>query len=181
MFFFSYFNNRKIVGGFVAILIGLILLIFQIPILNNIFENLDNYEKTFGEIVSSHIEDLITYGSKYYNVKIQYRYKVENKPYLSNMISLNNAYGKLFNDEHDAIEFQNNFKLYSSVDVYYNPDEPIKSVLILENFKHNFFTTIKIPILLVLLGASVLLSIKFKLFNYIQIFILMMMLYLAFT
>ena len=129
-------KNQKVsdkASGWIAIvgfmLIGGGVLFYN---LHNLYESYmsDNYSSTKGVIVESKIIVDDSYNSArmtYYIPRVTYKYSVDNKEYENSTITL---YNEKSSDEDDAKELVMMYPLDSTVEVFYEPNNPHNSLLI---------------------------------------------------
>ena len=85
-----------------------------------------NWKITEGEIISSKMQEMLDEGAMYRAI-IQYKYTIEEKEYFSNRIFYGNNIGK--NLPFSVKTLVNKYVKEGKVLVYYNPNNPKRSVL----------------------------------------------------
>lgn len=94
----------------------------------NLARESDSWPKVQGVITKSEIKNVLV-GRTQFKPLVEYTYTVNGSDYSSNWINI----GNLFKDrkgKNEAIEIVNKFSSNSNVSIYYDSNNPIRSVLI---------------------------------------------------
>ncbi len=117
------------IAGILIALTGLIILIFNLRALF-IANSSKNWPSTTGEILSSDLDitKSISESDKLYNPKIEYRYVINNKEYISQRIYFGSSTSSSFKKA-KSIRIVEKYTKGQKVKVFYNPMNSSESIL----------------------------------------------------
>jgi hypothetical protein len=152
------FHSRLFGMGFFFILAFIFLVLLSYGEIKGIFVNIDDFISINGEIVESEIDKSLSASKKrLYECRIQYKYNVDGKWYLSRGINLGHIKNTIFQNKIEAEEYCTKYKVGQKVQVFYNRKDPDHAVLYLTNkpkisdFKH-YIGIFSIGIILIVFG-----------------------------
>lgn len=124
---------RRPIFCFIVYLV--VLLAFHKPIITGLTYEPDLYSLARAQVVNSSIYKNSPAKSfrTYFNVRIEYTYRVNGVIYQSDLIDLRHNQNRSFHNKLDAELFISQFRKGAEVDIYYKKNNPSFSVLRLEN------------------------------------------------